>query len=58
MTLIGYLYFQIYKSSEEGKDYVGKSLPIVVKNYTEIKPKSVMIYVEQFFGISPFLNFL
>jgi len=27
MTLIGYLYFQIYKNMEEGKAYVGKSLP-------------------------------
>jgi hypothetical protein len=33
MTLVGYLYFQVYKNLEEGKAYVGKSLPVVVKNY-------------------------
>lgn len=37
MTLIGYLYFQIYMSLEEGQAYVGKSLPVVLKNYN-LKP--------------------
>lgn len=58
MTLIGYLYFQIYKNLEEGKAYAGKALPAVVKNYTETRPKSVVIYVGQFFGIFPFLELL
>ena len=57
MTLIGYLYFQIYKSLEEGQAYIRKSLPVVIKNYKEVKPKSVMIYVGQYFGIFPFLEF-
>ncbi len=58
MTLIGYLYFQIYKNLEEGQAYVGKSLPVVLKNYKEEKPKSVVIYVGQYYGIFPFLDFL
>lgn len=58
MTLIGYLYFQIYKNLEEGQAYAGKSLPIVLKNYKEEKPKSVVIYVGQYYGIFPFLDFL
>lgn len=58
MTLVGYLYFQVYKNLEEGKAYVGKSLPIVVKNYKEPRPKAVLIYVGQYFGIFPFLEFL
>jgi len=58
MTLIGYLYFQIYKNMEEGKAYVGKSLPVVVKNYKETRPKSVVIYSGQYFGIFPFLEVL
>lgn len=58
MTLIGYLYFQIYKNLDEGKGYVGKSLPVVVKNYKETRPKTVIIYVGQYFGIFPFLEFL
>lgn len=58
MTLIGYLYFQVYKNLDEGKAYIGKSLPVVVKNYKETRPKSVIIYVGQYFGIFPFLEFL
>ena len=58
MTLVGYLYFQIYKNLDEGKTYSGKSLPVVVKNYKETRPKSVIIYVGQYFGIFPFLEFL
>jgi hypothetical protein len=58
MTLLGYLYFQIYKNIEEGQAYVGKSLPVVIKNYKETKEKSVVVYVEQYYGIFPFLEFI
>ncbi len=58
MTLIGYLYFQLYKNLEEGRACIGKSLPVVAKNYKEKRPKSVVIYVGQYFGIFPFLEFL
>lgn len=58
MTLVGYLYFQVYKNLDEGKPYVGKSLPVVVKNYKETRPKAVIIYVGQYFSIFSFLEFL
>ncbi len=58
ITLIGYLYFQLYKNLEEGRACIGKSLPVVAKNYKEKRPKSVVIYVGQYFGIFPFLEFL
>ena len=58
MTLIGYLFFQIYKNLEEGQAYIGKSLPVVAKNYKEIKPKEIVVYVGQYFGMFPFLEFL
>lgn len=58
MTLIGYFYFQICKNLEKRKAYVGKFFLIVVKNYTETRPKSVVVYAGQFFGIFPFLEFL
>lgn len=58
MTLMGYVFFQIYKNLEEGQVYIGKSLPIVAKNHKEVKPKAVVIYVGQYFGIFPFLEFL
>lgn len=58
MTLIGYLYFQIFKNLEEGAVYRRKSLPVVLKNHKEEKPKSIIIYSGQYFGIFPFLEFL
>lgn len=58
MTLIGYLYFQVYKNLKEGEAYIGKSLPVVVKNYKEVNPKAVIVYAGQNFGIFPFLEFL
>lgn len=58
MTLIGYLFFQAYKNMEEGSCYIGKSLPVVLKNHKENKPKSVIIYVGKYFGIFSFLEFL
>lgn len=58
MTLVGYLYFQIYKNLDEGKRYSGKSLPVVVKNYKETRPKAVILYAGQYFGIFSFLEFL
>lgn len=58
MTLIRYLYFQIYKNMEEWKAYTGKSLLVIIKNYKETRTKSVVIYFGQYFGIFPFLEFI
>ena len=58
MTLTGCLFFQIYKNLEEGQAYTGRSLPVAAKNYKETKPKEVVVYVGQYFGIFPFLEFL
>ena len=58
MTLLGYLYFQLYKTLEQGQKYQGKSLPILAKNYSSEKPKEVLVYAGQYFGIFSFLEFL
>lgn len=58
MTLIGYMYFQMFKNMEEGKKYSGKSLPVVLKNYKEEKQKSVIIYTGQYFGVFSFIEFI
>lgn len=57
-VLIGYLYFQLYKSMEEGLKYTGRSLPMAVKNYVMEGPKSVIIYSGQYFAIFGFLEFI
>lgn len=38
MTLIGYLYFQAYKNLDEGKAYIGKSLPVAAKTTKKPAP--------------------
>lgn len=58
MTLIGYMYFQLFKNMEEGRKYSGKSLPVILKNYKEDKQKSVIIYSGQYFGVFSFIEFI
>lgn len=58
MTLFGYLFFQIYKTTESGKKWAKKSLPIVLKKYSENKPKAIIIYVGQYFALFTLLEFV
>ena len=58
MTLIGYMYFQLFKNMEKGNKYSGKSLPVIIKNYKEDKQKSVIIYSGQYFGVFSFIEFI
>lgn len=58
MTLIGYMYFQLFKNMEEGSKYSGKSLPVIIKNYKEDRQKSVIIYSGQYFGVFSFIEFI
>lgn len=58
MTLIGYMYFQVFKNMKEGSKYSGKSLLMVIKNYKEDKQKSVIIYSGQYFGVFSFIEFI
>lgn len=58
MVLLGYLYFQIYKNIEEGQKYQGRSLPVAAKKYVVEGPKTVVIYVGQYFAIFSFLEFI
>lgn len=47
MTLIGYLYYQIYKEMEEGTEYRGKTLPVILKNYKQkSKNQRFIIYTD------------
>ena len=62
-VLLGYLLFQIYVGTEEGRKYAGKSLPVILKNWkheagNESFPKDVIVYADGYFGIFPFIEFL
>ena len=39
MTIVSYLYFQLYKNMEEGEKLIGKSLPVTAKNYKSEEKK-------------------
>jgi hypothetical protein len=58
-TLLGYLMFQIYVTTEEGSRFTGKSLPVIIKKYIPPeKPKSVIIYSGMYFAVFTFVEFL
>jgi hypothetical protein len=62
-TLLGYLLFQLYVACGEGKQYAGKSLPVILKNYDFHKRKehekvSMIVFAGSNFGIFPFLEFI
>jgi hypothetical protein len=58
-TLLGYLLFQLYVATREGEKWAHHSLPVIVKKYTEENaPKSIIVYVGQYFGIFAFLEFI
>jgi hypothetical protein len=58
-TLLGYLMFQLYVGMEEGRQFAGKSIPILVKKYiAPDRPKSVIVYAGQYFAIFSFIEFL
>lgn len=59
MVLLGYVFFQLYRLSDEGKPCVGRSLPVMLKNYKQPDvQKSVIIYVGQYFAVFGFLEFI
>ncbi len=57
MTLIEYMYFQLFKNMEEGNRYSGKSMSVVIKNYKSDKQKFIIVYSGQYFGVFPFIEF-
>ena len=58
MLLIGYLFFQLYKDTEEGKQYSKKSLPIILKNYVRKKKASVVVYAGSYFATFDLLEIM
>jgi hypothetical protein len=58
MVLVGYLYFQLFRLLPEGKDYIGKSLPVALKKYVPDGQRNVVCYWGSSFGVFEFLEFL
>lgn len=57
-VLLGYLFFQLYTMLPEGTSYQGKSLPIVLKNYTTKIQGYIVLYVKNQFGVFTLLEII
>lgn len=59
-VLLGYLFYQIYINSEDGRRYLGKSLPVVLKKYKGKAMNHLVLYGGQYFccmSIKEFFEF-
>lgn len=51
-VLLGYLFFQVFKTLDGNEKYHGKSLPVLIKKYVPKKrPPSIVVYTGLSFGI-------
>ena len=59
MVLIGYMYFQIFKTLDGNERYQRKSLPVLLKNYVQKdRITSIIVYAGAYFGIFDLLEFM
>ena len=59
-VLLGYLFYQLYINSEHGQKYLGKSLPIILKNYNVKFLNHLVLYSDEYFccmNIKEFFEF-
>ena len=59
-VLLGYLFYQLYINSENGQEYLGKSLPVILKNYKIKFLKHLVLYSGEYFccmNITEFFEF-
>lgn len=47
--LFGYLFYQLYLNTEDGHKYVGKCLPVILKNYKEEFTMYLSLYAGEYF---------
>ena len=56
-VLLGYLFYQLYINSDEGSKYLGKSLPVILKNYNEHTWNHLVLYGGQYFCCMSMIEF-
>ncbi len=56
-VLLGYLFYQLYINSIDGNQYLGKSLPVVVKNYKKQVLNYLVLYGGQYFCSMSMIEF-
>lgn len=58
--LFGYLFYQLYLSTDDGQKYVGKCLPVILKNYKEEFLAYLVLYSREYFcamSLKEFIEF-
>ncbi|MGX8852829.1 transposase [Amedibacillus sp. YH-ame10] len=48
-VLFGYLFYQLYLNTEDGEKYIGKCLPVILKNYKEEFLQYLVLYSGEYF---------
>lgn len=56
-VLLGYLFYQLYINSEDGSQYLGKSLPVILKNYNEHSWNYLVLYGGEYFCCMSMIEF-
>ena len=57
-VLLGYLFFQLFRLLPEGEQWLGRSLPVVLKNYTPTTNNHIIVYAKNVFGVFPLIELL
>lgn len=56
-VLLGYLFYQLYINSDYGSQYLGKSLPVILKNYNERTWNYLVLYGGEYFCCMSMIEF-
>ena len=56
-VLLGYLFYQLYINSDDGSQYLGKSLPVILKNYNEHTWNYLVLYGGEYFCCMSMIEF-
>ena len=56
-VLLGYLFYQLYINSADGSKYLGKSLPVILKNYNEHTLNHLVLYGGKYFCCMSMIEF-
>ncbi len=56
-VLLGYLFYQLYINSDDGSKYLGKSLPVILKNYNEHSWNYLVLYGGKYFCCMSMIEF-
>lgn len=57
-VLFGYLFYQLYLTTDDGEKYIGKCLPIIMKNYQKEFLNYLVLYSGEYFCVLSLREFI